>query len=362
MKLHYTYHLLLLIMLITCITEKSLCQHVQQYMRSNLSWITLNTQSPQSEWDQAILWDDFTDDVTMDYNFTVDLPSSLSATTCVNDLDDVTDEWWVATQYYLYFSAGSPGIPIHFSDDANDFASPHSPASTSGYTDIAVQQSTTRILESADPSASSFTQTQLLFNNTTNFSSAGFSWKHTAPSSPPNGAKEIHFKYILFHEMGHTIGVGHCNTNSHVMYGNRIEYAYFDDLTTDDSNAAKFLYLYGDPYTLGTGINDHIDNKVISFKLNNNYPNPFNMETNIEFSIQNSSLVNITIYNTLGQLVKTIVNENKPAGEYAAKWDGKNESGNIVSSGIYYYFLQASSNPANGGQIFSDMKKMILIK
>jgi len=76
------------------------------------------------------------------------------------------------------------------------------------------------------------------------------------------------------------------------------------------------------------------------FKLNQNYPNPFNQATVIPYNVLTPGDVRLTIFNINGQAVKTLVNEKRYAGSYVQAWDGKNESGKIVSTGVYIYKLQ----------------------
>ena len=85
------------------------------------------------------------------------------------------------------------------------------------------------------------------------------------------------------------------------------------------------------------------------FALEQNYPNPFNQHTNISFQLPYSTHVNISIYNMLGQLVKTLVNGNKETGFYTVNWDAAG-----VSSGLYLYKIQAGD--------FSEIKKCIFMK
>jgi len=85
------------------------------------------------------------------------------------------------------------------------------------------------------------------------------------------------------------------------------------------------------------------------FALEQNYPNPFNQRTNISFQLPCSTHVNISIYNMLGQLVKTLVNGNKEAGFYTVNWEAAG-----VSSGLYLYKIQAGD--------FSEIKKCIFMK
>jgi hypothetical protein len=91
-----------------------------------------------------------------------------------------------------------------------------------------------------------------------------------------------------------------------------------------------------------------------TFILDQNYPNPFNPNTNINYSIDNSERVILSIYDAKGELVKTLVNEEKYAGEYSINWDGTNHNGLKVSSGTYFYQVKA-------GQLIQT-KKMVMIK
>jgi len=91
-----------------------------------------------------------------------------------------------------------------------------------------------------------------------------------------------------------------------------------------------------------------------SFGLEQNYPNPFNPTTTIQYNLPKGVDVQLEIYNLLGEKVKTIVNEFQPAGEYQIVWDGKNYIGKMVSSGIYFYRIEAGE--------FEKSRKMIFIK
>ena len=96
------------------------------------------------------------------------------------------------------------------------------------------------------------------------------------------------------------------------------------------------------------------DNRPSEFSLSQNYPNPFNPSTNIEFGLSKAAHVKLDIFNIVGQKVRTLVDEEMKAGKYVVDWDGKDEQGNSVSSGIYFYRMKAED--------FSDMKKMLLVK
>jgi hypothetical protein len=78
-----------------------------------------------------------------------------------------------------------------------------------------------------------------------------------------------------------------------------------------------------------------------SFELNQNYPNPFNPETMIEYRIPKASFVKLMIYNIVGQNIATLVDMKQSMGVYSVKWDGKDDAGRRVSSGVYFYRLEA---------------------
>ena len=91
-----------------------------------------------------------------------------------------------------------------------------------------------------------------------------------------------------------------------------------------------------------------------SFTLSQNYPNPFNPETRIEFTVPNTSKVEITIYDELGRTIRKLVNEQYGTGTYSITWDSKNDAGQLVASGLYLYAIKS-------GQ-FTSTRKMIFLK
>ena len=90
------------------------------------------------------------------------------------------------------------------------------------------------------------------------------------------------------------------------------------------------------------------------FDLEKNYPNPFNPVTTIEFSLPEASRVELTVFNSTGQVVKNLTRESYQAGTYSVKWDGTNETGQKVASGVYIYRLVAGD--------FVKTNRMILLK
>jgi photosystem II stability/assembly factor-like uncharacterized protein len=90
------------------------------------------------------------------------------------------------------------------------------------------------------------------------------------------------------------------------------------------------------------------------YELSQNYPNPFNPSTTIQYSISKSGNVKINIYDIMGRLVKELINDQRNTGKYSIVWNGKDNFGNSVSSGAYFYHIQAGD--------FVRSKKMILLK
>ncbi|MEK9136109.1 MAG: FlgD immunoglobulin-like domain containing protein, partial [Bacteroidota bacterium] len=97
-----------------------------------------------------------------------------------------------------------------------------------------------------------------------------------------------------------------------------------------------------------------------SYELSQNYPNPFNPTTKIEFALPEESIVRLKVYNILGQEVVTLANEPHPAGYFAAEWDGINNFGAKVSTGVYFYRMEATST--SGDRSFVSLKKMLMLK
>ena len=91
-----------------------------------------------------------------------------------------------------------------------------------------------------------------------------------------------------------------------------------------------------------------------AFSLANNFPNPFNPATTIQYALPQAADVELIVYNAVGQVVRTLVAEYQSAGRYAVEWDATNDSGYRLSSGIYFYHLQAGE--------FREVKKMLLLR
>ena len=86
-----------------------------------------------------------------------------------------------------------------------------------------------------------------------------------------------------------------------------------------------------------------------SFNLSQSYPNPFNASTTIEFSLPQTGFVRLKVYNILGEVVATLVNEEKEAGSYHVQFDGTG-----LASGVYFYRMRAGE--------FVETKRLVLLK
>lgn len=90
-----------------------------------------------------------------------------------------------------------------------------------------------------------------------------------------------------------------------------------------------------------TGVGNDDEVQIMATKLNGNYPNPFNPETLISFDIRDVADVRLDIFNLKGQLVRRLVSETRAPGRYRVTWDGRDENGMEIGSGIYHYRLTA---------------------
>jgi hypothetical protein len=115
---------------------------------------------------------------------------------------------------------------------------------------------------------------------------------------------------------------------------------YFDDLTVEVVGA-----------TTGVPKGDGLPS---TFELGQNYPNPFNPSTKIQYAMPRDGNITLMIYNVLGQRVRTLVNEARAAGRYEVAWDGKDDLGRSVGSGLYFYRLETGQSAL--------VQKMLMLK
>ncbi|HUX93368.1 MAG TPA: T9SS type A sorting domain-containing protein [Ignavibacteriaceae bacterium] len=104
-----------------------------------------------------------------------------------------------------------------------------------------------------------------------------------------------------------------------------------------------------------TEVKENPKNIPTSFTLYQNYPNPFNPSTVIRFALPFDSKVKLDVYNILGQRIAELINNVENVGYHEVVWNAVN-----LASGVYIYRIEAASN--SGRNIYSDVKKMIMIK
>lgn len=147
-------------------------------------------------------------------------------------------------------------------------------------------------------------------------------------------------------------GVWGQSSGMEMVYHNNGHYIITEDIIQSNSNYSGINKVVLGP----TGIqSDNSSVKPGEFQLFQNYPNPFNPSTTIQYLLPNAAKVKITVYNILGQTIKTLVdNQLQSAGKYTIGWDGKNDKGSAVVSGIYFYRIEADN--------FMKTNKMLLVR
>lgn len=108
-----------------------------------------------------------------------------------------------------------------------------------------------------------------------------------------------------------------------------------------------------------TGVEFKNNQMPKNYGLSQNFPNPFNPTTQIEFSVPSAARVKLNVYNAVGQLVATLADGEYNTGNYKVNWNGRDMSGSIVASGVYLYRLEVAGNKGND---FSLTKKMVFAK
>ena len=108
-----------------------------------------------------------------------------------------------------------------------------------------------------------------------------------------------------------------------------------------------------DTYTYIITNIEQLTDGINTYNLSNNYPNPFNPSTAINYQIPELSFVSLKVYDVLGSEIATLVNEEKPSGRYEVEFSAKGGAKGL-SSGVYLYRLQAGS--------FMEIKKMMLLR
>ena len=109
-----------------------------------------------------------------------------------------------------------------------------------------------------------------------------------------------------------------------------------------------------------TGVNESPGNPLPVFTLSQIAPNPMRKNAVIEYQLATAQKVSLNIYNVSGQLVKTLVNRYEQAGSYRVTWDRRDERGNQVTSGVYFYRIESHTGSETGD--FIATKKIVLLR
>ena len=111
--------------------------------------------------------------------------------------------------------------------------------------------------------------------------------------------------------------------------------------------SSVYIYKYG--VFIVDGVNDASSGKPHEYSLAQAFPNPFNSQTTIRYSVASRSQVTMKVFDVDGRVIATLVNEDKSAGDYSVQWDA-----NTIASGVYFYRIQAGN--------FTETKKIIVMK
>lgn len=126
------------------------------------------------------------------------------------------------------------------------------------------------------------------------------------------------------------------------------------DNSSPYTSGYQLLPRYVSDLNVVVAVNEPVSHLPKNFSIAQNFPNPFNPSTTIEYTVPKQSDISIKIYNLLGQEIRTLVNGSKAQGRYSVTWDGKDNAGRAVSTGIYFYRLNAPN--------FVETRKMVMIK
>ena len=107
-------------------------------------------------------------------------------------------------------------------------------------------------------------------------------------------------------------------------------------------------------------VGDDLSKLPQQFELQQNYPNHFNPATELRYTMPKSGYVELVIVNLLGQPIRTLVTNSQAAGRHRITWDGRNDFGNQVGSGIYFYRIAVK--PDDGSKPFTQIRKMTLLR
>jgi hypothetical protein len=131
-----------------------------------------------------------------------------------------------------------------------------------------------------------------------------------------------------------------------------------------ESDGSNIVSTWGDTFQKRTGRGDAVSREATvpeAFAIYPNYPNPFNPTTEIRYELPQNSYVSLTVYNLAGQKIRTLVDDQQTAGYYRIFWDGKDDLGGEVASGVYVYRILVRPQQVGDGPI-EVVRKMTLLR
>ncbi|GIK59893.1 MAG: T9SS C-terminal target domain-containing protein [Ignavibacteriae bacterium] len=169
----------------------------------------------------------------------------------------------------------------------------------------------------------------------------------------PTGDGELLLQYNVVKEPGScTVGIENNNEDIGISY---LYNEYYDATANELVNGIAIKFTTKSPTIVSVDDDEEINHLIpTAYSLDQNFPNPFNPETRISYSIPEQSNVKISIYDINGTLINILHEGIQSAGRYEVVWNGESSSGYKVGSGVYFYRMQANS--------FVQTKKMILLK
>lgn len=187
----------------------------------------------------------------------------------------------------------------------------------------------------------------------------GFDWLSITNGLPINGVgnatMDPHYHHFLFIATDNgiywTIDAGMNWFN--IGLKNRIVYQLAMSSDGQKLYAATDSGIYRNEFPFITHI-EKPGELILGFHLSQNYPNPFNSETHIEYTLPKSIWIKLNIYDLRGKLIKVLVNDNKQAGHHTARWNGKDDSGKTVASGVYIYHISSAE--------YTESRKLVYLK
>jgi len=201
-----------------------------------------------------------------------------------------------------------------------------------------------------------------LYNNILDTLTFQYTFHHAIPAAGLYSGDEWHHMKVEVQTLGDSLTVMTCYFDGSLL-------GQYIDNGVDQFDQGRFgLFAFQQD---ADGIAGYFDNIVVTampsgiddsneidvpeeFSLSQNYPNPFNPSTTIEFNLKESDNVKLVIYNSSGELIKTLADNQYSSGTHQLKWNATDQTGARVSAGVYLYSLQTSAR--------SETKKMILLK